>query len=192
MKSHRSRSLSLVAVLALASVVLPSGASHANTVDVSYTVSGSPGDWTYDFSFTNNIGGTNDIYAVELSLSSSDTLIGSPSGWGVGNGNVSGNLEWCFSSDCFHFGSTNLAPGQTLGGFLVQDTSLTPITSADWLVAAEGGIYTGPDNMNPNNPSNPVFTGTVSTPLPAALPLFATGLGGLGLLGWRKRRKAQT
>jgi len=27
------------------------------------------------------------------------------------------------------------------------------------------------------------------TPLPAALPLFATGLGGLGLLGWRRRRK---
>ena len=36
---------------------------------------------------------------------------------------------------------------------------------------------------------------TVSTPntvpLPAALPLFATGLGGLGLLGWRRKRKAQ-
>jgi hypothetical protein len=30
-----------------------------------------------------------------------------------------------------------------------------------------------------------------ATPLPAALPLFATGLGGLGLLGWRKKRKAQ-
>ena len=29
------------------------------------------------------------------------------------------------------------------------------------------------------------------TPLPAALPLFATGLGALGLLGWRRKRKAQ-
>jgi uncharacterized protein (TIGR03118 family) len=28
-------------------------------------------------------------------------------------------------------------------------------------------------------------------PLPAALPLFATGLGALGLLGWRRKRKAQ-
>jgi hypothetical protein len=28
------------------------------------------------------------------------------------------------------------------------------------------------------------------TPLPTALPLFATGLGALGLFGWRKKRKA--
>jgi hypothetical protein len=29
-----------------------------------------------------------------------------------------------------------------------------------------------------------------ATPLPAALPLFATGLGSLGLLGWRRKKKA--
>jgi hypothetical protein len=29
------------------------------------------------------------------------------------------------------------------------------------------------------------------TPLPAALPLFAGGLGALGLLGWRRKRKAR-
>jgi hypothetical protein len=28
-------------------------------------------------------------------------------------------------------------------------------------------------------------------PLPGTLPLFATGLVGLGLLGWRRKRKAQ-
>ena len=30
-----------------------------------------------------------------------------------------------------------------------------------------------------------------ATPLPAALPLFGTGLGVVGLLGWRRKRKAQ-
>jgi len=28
------------------------------------------------------------------------------------------------------------------------------------------------------------------TPIPAALPLFATGLGAMGLFGWRRKRKA--
>ena len=31
----------------------------------------------------------------------------------------------------------------------------------------------------------------VAIPLPAALPLFGTGLGILGFMGWRRRRKAQ-
>jgi hypothetical protein len=35
-----------------------------------------------------------------------------------------------------------------------------------------------------------VNTSVATTPLPAALPLFATGLAGLGLLGWRRKRKA--
>lgn len=30
----------------------------------------------------------------------------------------------------------------------------------------------------------------VVTPIPPALPLFATGLGALGLLGWSRKRKA--
>ena len=35
--------------------------------------------------------------------------------------------------------------------------------------------------------------GSISaTPIPAALPLFAGGLGALGLFGWRKKRKAIT
>ena len=31
--------------------------------------------------------------------------------------------------------------------------------------------------------------GTAATPIPAALPLFVSGLGTLGLLGWRRKRK---
>jgi hypothetical protein len=34
-----------------------------------------------------------------------------------------------------------------------------------------------------------VVVAASATPLPAALPLFATGLGALGLLGWRRKRK---
>jgi hypothetical protein len=38
-------------------------------------------------------------------------------------------------------------------------------------------------------PINGVTGDAVPTPLPAALPLFATGLGALSLLGWRRKRK---
>jgi hypothetical protein len=42
--------------------------------------------------------------------------------------------------------------------------------------------------------TQPVTIATIETtsnvPLPAALPLFATGLVGLGLLGWRRKKKA--
>lgn len=34
-----------------------------------------------------------------------------------------------------------------------------------------------------------VNTAAAATPLPAAFPLFAAGLGALGLLGWRRKRK---
>jgi hypothetical protein len=46
----------------------------------------------------------------------------------------------------------------------------------------------GQEGNNPNfTITNTVVVGDV--PLPGALPLFATGLGALGLLGWRRKRK---
>ena len=40
-----------------------------------------------------------------------------------------------------------------------------------------------------SNLSGSLIAEVTTTPLPAALPLFATGLGALGLLGWRRKRK---
>jgi hypothetical protein len=40
------------------------------------------------------------------------------------------------------------------------------------------------------NSQDPGSFSVSTTPLPAALPLFATGLGAMGLLGWRRKRKA--
>ena len=36
------------------------------------------------------------------------------------------------------------------------------------------------------------FEATSPVPLPAALPLVISGLGGMGLLGWRRKRKTAT
>ena len=52
------------------------------------------------------------------------------------------------------------------------------------LLSLEGDQNLGYGFQPPGNVPGP-------TPLPAALPLFASSLGALGLLGWRRKRKAK-
>jgi hypothetical protein len=55
---------------------------------------------------------------------------------------------------------------------------------------ADDQYYNYVDNLVTASAYNFNDQGTWSvTPLPAALPLFATGLGAMGLLGWRRKRK---
>ena len=68
----------------------------------------------------------------------------------------------------------------------VMGLFLPPASSLVGSASFTGLITTEEDDLLAN------VAGTATpTPLPTALPLFATGLGGLGLLGWRRRRKAQ-
>jgi hypothetical protein len=53
--------------------------------------------------------------------------------------------------------------------------------------ANQMGVFPASDG-----PYQMLVTGNVATtPLPAALPLFASGLGALGLVSWRRKRKAR-
>ena len=72
---------------------------------------------------------------------------------------------------------------QTAGG-LVHDYAVGDGTGNNWNLT--------PGGLGDTEPMAKILgIETATTPLPAALPLFATGIGGLGLLGWRRRRKAQ-
>jgi len=80
---------------------------------------------------------------------------------------ASSNLPSGFITDAVH-----MSNGDTLNVTFInaQDWAITPTIKFD-LISGGGG-------------ANP-------TPIPAALPLFATGLGAFGLLGWRRKRKAK-
>jgi hypothetical protein len=70
----------LLAAAVVAATALQGSLAEANPVDVSYTVTGSAGNWTLDFSVTDNLGGTNDIYFFGVELSARD-IVGSPTNW---------------------------------------------------------------------------------------------------------------
>ena len=101
-----------------------------------------------------------------LNFSRTNLGIGSNNG---GNGGI--NLQYCDSNGaCIN---------------QVSASSFSMILS-DWVApgccSSSGGIAESGKTL---------IAGTEAavTPLPAALPLFATGLGAMGLLGWRRKRK---
>jgi hypothetical protein len=103
------------------------------------------------------------------------------------------------------------------GGNLITNANLIGfnniILGFNWSLAAGGGAnWQSPSGCNAGDAAgfctvvgvtalpfgDPQVLGTLTftlnnstsaTPLPAALPLFASGLGALGLLGWRRKRK---
>jgi uncharacterized protein (TIGR03118 family) len=83
--------------------------------------------------------------------------------------------------------------GAFLGMILINVDGQTP--GGLWaLMFGTGGNNGSPNTLyftdGINGEADGLFGAITPTPLPAALPLFATGLGALGLLGWRRKRKA--
>ena len=86
---------------------------------------------------------------------------------------------------------TSTDPFLTYAGgvaFLMTD-GLTGYLSAASPSNSAGMYYHFLGNYTYNESFGATVT-SLATPLPAALPLFATGLGALGLLGWRRKKKA--
>jgi len=96
------------------------------------------------------------------------------------------------STNLVNYLGVTSAPNGTLGHF---DTSGSTGNARSYFCIAHCNPSTGfVNNLNlaPNVSIGItlVRNSVEATPIPAALPLFASGLGGLGLLGWRRKRKA--
>jgi hypothetical protein len=82
-------------------------------------------------------------------------------------------------------------PNVTTGTFVHTfnlNVDLVGITTADFIAGLEAGLAYA--NIHDTTFPGGEIRDQLMTPLPAALPLFATGLGVVGLFGWRKKRKA--
>lgn len=179
---------STLAVLAFA------GHAQAAVIDVTFTTSGSAGDWVYDFTFTNNLPNTNDIYFVGVELPATD-VVASPAGWdsnnntpwsnaGLGGSATLYNNVWC-TENCAFVGPAVITPGGSLGGFQAHDASMVALTSVRWFAFATGGTYDGVECFNCG--TNPGFEGVSGVvPEPASWALM---IGGFALTGAALRRR---
>lgn len=131
-------------------VTAASASVFASPVGVTYTVSGSAGDWTLNFSVTNNVVAGQVVFFFGVLLPG-QSISGSPAGWGnttrsfgstwnpaldpigelTGGPNINYNDIWHGSG-----GSDNpqffIPFGMTQSGFEVKVTSLTAPTSVQW------------------------------------------------------------
>jgi hypothetical protein len=83
--------------------------------------------------------------------------------------------------------STLQTAGQQISEILTEHSGLDEGEIVECTVAGSCSVDLLVDvgrNLNPGT------WASSETPLPAALPLFATGLGALGVIGWRRKKKA--
>ena len=146
---------------------------------------------TFTFNFSNIANGGGTVAGVVI-LNNTDTAATSVTvtfnmaGFGIGEyvgapsfntfTVVSGQITSALFLD---FGAANTAP-------VVTCCSLRLSAGSSNLT----GLANNPVDLAESGNTGLTFTPVSAVPLPAALPLFVTGLGVLGLLGWRRKRKA--
>ena len=168
--------------------------TQANPLDVSYTLSGSAGNWTFDFSVANNLGGNQDVYIFGVRVPGTQT--GYPGnfeqccggeGWNnayYGGSDITYNNNW--EDNNFPL-SPGILPGQTLSGFDVVDAYSPLPSSVFWFAYGDGtSPYTGGGNFWSD--TNPGFEGVaVVAPEASTWAMLLVGFAGLGFAGTRLR-----
>ena len=186
-------------------------------VVVSYTVTGSPGDYTMDFTFRNNLINSQNapgdwtFYRLGLSLPDT-TIVDSPLKYNVSPAQDEYNHVWRFdnyANDGNPPGAikqiVQLYPQTELSGFLLHTTALAPPSIASFFMTGSaqpdngrqgfhsGGRYQGLTVATLKGIANGTIIesprGLTPVPIPGAVVLFGSGLAALA--GWQLKRKHQ-
>lgn len=173
----KHKSVAAILTLALSFILSNFTAARASNLDVSYTISGSSGNWIYDFTVTNNIPNTNPgydfVYYFGAGVQPSGFFDSAPAGWSpcclIGNNVVFNNLST----------PTNLAPGQTLSGFDFLNTSVTAQTSLGWVAGVGTSAF-----------SSYQLSGIASAvPETSTWAMMILGFFGVGFMAYRRKSK---
>lgn len=166
-------------------------ATSASAITLSYEYSGM-GNLGFQSDTIINIGGT---CSSPCFVSALMTVSGTgpafnpniPSGWATsGSATITDNLGDKMLLGVNTGNYTSGTKHEIFGGvFFPSALPSTLDISTSSLASILGGPGTIDYSINISLPS-----GAYVTPLPAALPLFASGLGALGLLRWRRKRAA--
>jgi hypothetical protein len=172
-------------IVLVASNLMPTTAS---AVTLSYEYSGT-GNVSFQSDTTLNLGGTCSspcVISALLTISGTGPARSATSGWeSQAFANVTDNLGDALNLavDAGNVGTNNLKDG---GVFFPSVLPNTLDISTSSLASFIGGSGTIDYSVSITLPA-----GAFVTPLPDALPLFATGLGLIAMLAWRRKRRAQ-
>lgn len=186
------------------SIATATPASAIEPISVTYTVSGTSGAYTYNFSITNNDTGTAGIYFFGVA-SLAQNITGSPAGGWIqanippnfsnasygGSATIYSNL-WCTGSLSGCNNASGINSGQTLSGFTVLDTGTSILSALPWFAYAYNGVDTNNDGHFYSD-TNPGFEGQAAlvisaVPEPATWALMLLGFGAVGVSLRRRRR----
>lgn len=159
---------------------------------VSYTVSGTSGDYTLDFTIVNNMVGTDEeIYS--FAVHDVVPIAADPYGWVYDDhtlydyiANGGSNRQYYVNGGNDH--GPQFFPGMTLSGFKAHSTALTAPTSVYFAIEAyaETTFYYGGDNLNTEK--QPFFEGVAYQAVPEPMTVAALGFGVVGLVTRRRRK----
>ena len=178
---------------------LSSGAANDTRFDISSAINGPTGSFLRDFVFNAGFYTSADLTGPGAGTDRFVIAAGNNAGRGSSFPKDPGHAPVAISSSGWYTFQWSFFDNGGQLGVTMDILDSTSSVIASWLLGSDlistvGGNRYGWFASNEFSflaIDNALLTGVSPTPLPATLPLLVSGLGALGLLGWRRKQKAQ-